>query len=278
MIAIVTDSATDIPSDLAAEHNIRVVPALINIGQESYRDGIDMTRERFYEWLPHMPAHPLTSAPSPAAFMETYEEALKHARQVISVHISSRLSGIYNAARLAAEEFRGRIHVVDTAQLSMAAGWVALAASQAARKGETLEGVLHSIQDVMSRVRLYAVLNTTEYLARSGRINMVQAGLTTIFNIKPIIEVRDGMIAGLDRIRTWSRAVDRLSSRVRELAPLDRLAVMHANTLDVAAEFVTRFKDILPGGSPAVISDVTPAIGVHAGPGALGVAALLARS
>ncbi|GAB4481283.1 MAG: DegV family protein [Anaerolineae bacterium] len=278
MIAIVTDSATDIPSDLAAEHAIHVVPALINIGQQSYRDGIDMTREHFYEWLPHMPGHPLTSAPSPAAFMETYEEALKHAGQVISVHISSKLSGIYNAARLAAEEFRGRIHVIDTAQLSMAAGWVALAASQAVRKGETLEGVLHSIQDVMSRVRLYAVLNTTEYLARSGRINMVQAGLTTIFNIKPIIEVRDGMIAGLDRIRTWSRAVDRLSERVRDLAPLDRLAVMHANTRDAATEFVTRFKDILPGGGPAVISDVTPAIGVHAGPGALGVAALLARS
>jgi len=278
MIAIVTDSASDIPADLAERHNITVVPAIINVGQDTYRDGVDMTREQFYEQLPSMHPHPMTSAPSPAAFLEAYERTLGRAKQVLSLHLSSKLSGIYNVARLAAEQLApARIHVLDTGQLSMGVGWVSLLAAEMSERGESIEAMIHSVQDSLSRIHTYALLNTVEYVARSGRINLVQAGISTILNIKPMVEVREGVLASLERVRTWSRAVASLRDRVRELAPLECLAVMHTNAKDAAQELMDQFKELVPHPKKSVVTDATPAIGVHAGPGALGISAILSR-
>ncbi len=154
MIAIVTDSTCDIPPAVLEETGIHVVPALISIGQETLRDGVDLSREAFYERLPYLAALPTTASPSPQAFAELYERVLHRASAVVSVHAAARLSGICNAARLAANQVAPeRIHIVDSGQLSMGLGWTAIAASESARKGETLEAVLHCVHDTARRVK-----------------------------------------------------------------------------------------------------------------------------
>ncbi len=279
MIAIVTDSTCDIPDDLVSRFGIQVIPTLINIGQQTLRDGVDLARERFYEWLPTMPANPTTSAPAPGAFIEPYEASLQHAEHVISIHVASKLSGVYNAARLSAEQVAPhRIHVVDSGQTSMGLGWTVLAAAEAVRNGASLEGVLHSIADTTPRVRVYALLNTLEFLARSGRVNMVQAGLSGLLHIKPLVELRDGVVSTLTRIRTWSRAVAALVERSQALAPFDRLAVMHTQYGEAAQALLS---DICAGVQcppDTLIVPATTVIGAHVGPYALGIAAVLRSS
>jgi DegV family protein with EDD domain len=279
MIAIVTDSIADIPPEVAGEKGLYVVPALIHIGQQALRDGIDLSREAFYELLPGLPDVPTTSAPSPAAFIEAYERALRHASHVVAVHTASQLSGIFNAARLAAEQVApDRIHLVDSGQVSMGLGWSALAGWEAARRDETVEGVLRSVRNALGRLKVYALLDTLEYLAKSGRVNLLELGLTRLLSIKPMVELHDGVVSSLLRVRTWSRAMEALTRRAEELAPLDRLAVMHANCVERAHELVERLEGILPPAAEVIVTNVTTVIGVHVGPGAVGVAAVSRRS
>lgn len=275
MIAIVTDSVSDLPSEFAQEAGVEVIPAYINIGKESLLDGIDISRQEFYRLLPTIPELPTTSAPPPGSFQEKYEALLNKASHIVSIHTASTLSGIYNAAYLAAEVVDPvRIHVIDSGQISMGLGWVVHAAAGAARAGATLEGVLHSVQNTLKRVRVYALLNTLEYLARSGRVSIVQLGLSTLLNIKPFVEVREGTISSLGRIRTWSRAATALAEQVHALGPIEKLAVMHTNHASYAWEFMERLKDLLRPQETLIV-DATTVLGVHTGPQAVGIAAVL---
>jgi DegV family protein with EDD domain len=275
MIAVVTDSAGDLPEDIARESGVEIVPAYINIGQESLRDCIDLSRREFYERLPRLSHPPTTSAPAPGAFKETYEALLERASHIVSIHTASTLSSIFNTARLAAELVDpARVHVIDTGQVSMGVGWVVKVASEAARQSATLEGVLHSVRDTLKRVRVYAVLDTLEYLARSGRVNMVQLGLSNLLNIKPLVELHEGTVRTLSRIRTWSRTINALAEQVETLKPVERLAVMHSNCADFAQEFMERVKEIMHPEETLIV-DVTTVIGSHVGPGAIGIAAVL---
>jgi DegV family protein with EDD domain len=257
--------------------HIEVVPALVHIGQKTLRDGVDMTREAFYDLMPSLPESPTTSAPSPAAFIEAYEKALQRANQIVSIHAAGKLSGIYNAARLAARQIApDRIHLLDSGSLSMGLGWSVLAAAEAARS-ETLEAVLNSARSAVERLKLYALLNTVEYLARSGRVNMVQAGLSNLLSIKPIVEIKDGVVSTAARVRTWSRAMNTLADKVREMAPLERLAVMHSNCIDCAHDLIDRVKDVIPNSEDVLVTSTTTAIGTHTGPHAVGFAAISRR-
>jgi DegV family protein with EDD domain len=276
MIAIVTDSTCDLPETVAHATGVRVIPAILNVGQQTLRDGLDLSRDAFYEWLPKMPSFPKTSAPGPGAFIETYEALLHKASHIVSVHVSGKLSGICNAARLAAQQVAAqRIHVVDSGQVSMGLGWAALAAADAVRKSETLEGVLHSVADTLARVKVYATLHTLEFLARSGRVNMVQLGLGTLLSLKPIVELREGVVSTLTRVRTWSRAVADLAERTRALAPIEKLAIMHTHYADGAADFLTSLCASLPCPPNPLIVNATTVIGAHVGPHALGIAAVV---
>ncbi len=278
MIAIVTDSTCDIPDDLAHEGGLFVVPALVHLGQAALRDGVELTRETFYEQLPGLPSIPTTSAPSPAAFLEAYEQALRRARQVVSIHCASQLSSIFNSARLAAAQIASdRIHVIDSGQVSMGLGLAVMEALETARRSEPVEGVIHSVTSTLSRVRLFALLDTLEYLAKSGRVNLVQLGLSSLLSIKPIVELKDGIISSVARVRTWSRASSALAERLRQLGPVERLAVMHSNCIERANEFIDRVRDVLPAARPTLITNATTVIGAHVGPGSIGFAAVTGR-
>jgi DegV family protein with EDD domain len=275
MISIVTDSTCDIPPDTLNRDNLYVVPALITIGEQTVQDGIELSRQRFYEMLPRLPKLPTTSAPGPAAFFDVYENALQKSDHVVSIHAASQLSGIYNSARLAAQEIAPeRIHLVDSGQLSMGLGWAVLEALDAVKLKEPLEGVLASIRSVLDRVTVFALLNTVEFLGKSGRLNMIQAGLTNLLNIKPIVELREGIVTSVARIRTWSRAVMTLSEKVIQLAPIEKLAVMHSNRIEGTQDLLERVKSVLPNQNPVFVTDVTTVIGTHVGPGAIGIAAI----
>lgn len=276
MIAIVTDSTCDLPQELADENNVCIVPACVSIGESSLRDGIDITREEFYQLLPTLSKTPSTSAPSPAMFAEVYESLLVKANQIVSIHAAARLSGIYNAACLAAQQVAPhRIFTFESGQISMGLGWSVLAAARAVKAGETLEAVLHSTQDTLRRVRFYALINTSEYLARGGRINIVQLGLTTLLDIKPLVEVRTGVVSSLARIRTWSRGVNRMVEQVTSLGKLNQLAVVHTNFADGAQSLLVQVQEAVPQICETLIVNATTVIGVHAGPHALGIAAVL---
>ncbi len=278
MIAIITDSTCDIPAAIAEEAGILIVPAMLHIGDETFEDGVSLSREAFYERLPQMSTPPTTAAPAPGSFLRAYEAALGQAQQVVSIHVSGRLSSIVNSARVAAAQLApDRIHIVDSGQVSMGLGWAALAAAEAARRSESLQGVLHCVQDTLSRIRFYALLNTVEFLARSGRINMVQAGLASLLSLKPLIELRAGAVSTLARLRTWSRAVISLRERTLALAPIERLAIMHTQYTQGAHEFLDQIYSRLSCPAGVLIVNATTAIGAHVGPHALGIAAVVAR-
>lgn len=275
MIAIVTDSTCDLPQEHTAENDIHVVPASVNIGQSSLRDGIDITREGFYQMLPTLRKTPTTSAPSSATFVDAYERLLGTANQIVSIHAASRLSGIYNAACLAAQQVAPhRIFTLDSGQISMGLGWSVLAAARAVKAGETLEAVLHSAQDTFKRVRFYALINTAEYLASSGRINIAQLGLSTLLDIKPLIELRAGVVSSLARIRTWSRGFRQMAERATHLGKIDQLAVIHTNFLDGAQTLLGQVQETVPQIYETLVVNATTVIGVHTGPQALGIAAV----
>ena len=276
MIEVVTDSTCDIPDNTAQAIGVSIIPAHVNIGQQTYRDGVDLDRKTFYEWLPSLPDLPTTSAPSPSAFIEIYERLLSKAEHVVSIHVASKLSSIYNVARLAAQEVApGRISIVDSGQVSMGLGWPVMAAVEAVRRRADLDDVLDCVRDTLRRVRVYAILNTVHFLAKSGRVSPVELGLTTLLQIKPMVELREGVVSSLGRIRTWTKAVNALANRARSLGPVERLAVLHSNCVECANDLRSRIQDILPTDYNALTADVTTVIGTHVGPHGLGIAAVI---
>ena len=273
-IEIVTDSTSDIPSEVAEEHHIHIVPAILNIEGKSLEDGPGISRREFYERLPHMQTLPTTSAPSTGSFHKIYEKVFQQgADKVLSLHAPAPLSGIYNAARLAAEDFGGSVLVDDSGSLTLGLGFQAMAASEAARDGASLEEVLSHVKDVRKRTHLVAMLDTFEYVRRSGRVSWAKATLGALLNIKPFIGVKDGAVLRMGEARTRLKGIQRLADMLLSLEPLDRLAILHTNIEEEARQFLASLGMKLP--VPALIVNVTTVIGTHVGPKGLGFVAVV---
>jgi DegV family protein with EDD domain len=276
-IRIVTDSTCDIPSAVAAELGITIVPAYINVGDQSYLDGVDLTRQQFYTELPNYPAPPTTAAPSSGAFTEAYERlAQEGASQVISIHIASTLSAILNAARLDADATDAvPVTLVDSRQLSLGLGLLVLTAAEAAREGRSLTEIQALVESSLRRTHVFALLDTLEFLRRSGRVSWTQFGLGTLLKIKPILHVHDGEVTIVEKVRTGSRARERMVELVARLGPLQRLALLHTNAPEAAAELRQLSSHLTPAGATPQAFEVTPAVGAHIGPGAVGFACIV---
>ena len=207
----VTDSTSDIPAPLAEQYGIEIVPVLVNIAGKSYADGLEISREEFYTRLPGLRSLPTTSSPSVGSFQERYEKLFKAgADSVISIHPPNALSGIYNAARLAAQEFGQRVTVVDSGQLSLGLGYQVILAAEAAAQGARREAVLSVVESVHKRVRLTALLETIEYVRRSGRVSWAAAMLGGVFRLQPLIGLRYGIVHRLGLARTRLQGIERL--------------------------------------------------------------------
>lgn len=275
-VRIVTDSTADIPDELAEELGIGVVHDYINFGTESLRDKLDISRTEFYSRLVADPVTPTTASPGVGEFEEAYRRAGAPEVAIVSLHPPAQFSALYNSAILAAQAFpSGRVVVVDSGQLSMGMGWQVIAAARAAQANEALESIVELVATMGTRTRVFAALDTFEFLRRSGRVGWARSIVGTLLRIKPMIEVREGEIAPLDRVRTSRRAVDRLVELTETMEPLQSLAVLHSNWLEGAAELQSRLAHLNPR-DPLLTVDVTPVIGVHVGPNGLGVAAVSA--
>jgi len=270
-IGLVTDSTSDLPGSIIDRHSIEVVPAILNLGETSFKDGEGLTREEFYERLPGLTSSPTTSAPSVGSFQERYEKLLTGGAEVIlSIHPPEVLSGIFNAARLAAESFGERVHVLDSGQLSLGLGYQVIIAAEAVGREAVLGEILELVMSVKQRVRVMALLDTMEYLRRSGRVSWAKAMVGGLLNLKPLIELRFGMVKRIGQARTRAQGIQRLIESINKWGPHERMAILHTNAEITARQFL---EDLNPNLShPALIVNVTTVIGTHVGPNGLGFA------
>ena len=272
MVKIVTDSTSDIPADLVAEWGITVVPSYVMFGMETYRDGVELSRQQFYEKLVAAKVIPTTAAPPPDTYLEVYRRLTEETDEIVSIHLASRYSALYSSASIAAADTSGaRIAVVDSEQITMGCGWLVVAAAEAAQRGASLDEIVALVNAMKPRTRVLAALGTLEYLHRGGRVDWIRAVVGTLLRIKPIIEIRTGEINLAERARTLKRSLERLLALVQELGPLERAIVLHTNAPDLASGFADELQRIHPEWKRS-IGPAGVTIASHAGPGAVGVA------
>jgi DegV family protein with EDD domain len=270
-VAIVTDSTAYLPEECVKQHNISITPLSVIWGNEVYQDGVDIQPTEFYERLPKSKVMPTTSQVTPVVMMSTFQPLLEQGFDVLGIFISSKISGTVQSA-IQAREMMGaqdKIAIVDSLSTTMGMGWPVLTAARAAQAGETLAECEKIAQQACSNSGVLFVVETLEFLRRGGRIGGAQALLGTALNIKPILELRDGKIESVEKIRTKQKAMQRMVGLVAERLAgqtLIRIAITHASSeTDAISLLETAKKQFSP--VETLISPLSPVIGAHVGPG-----------
>ena len=268
---IVTDSTCDLPAELVNEHGISVIPMYINFGEQGYQDGIEISRQEFYQQLPDSDPFPTTAAPGVDSFKEVYNRlAEEGADEILSIHVSASLSAVMDVAKTAAQEFQEiPVTVYDSNQLSLGTGYQVLAAAQGADQGLGIQDLLPILDDQSSRTHVIAALDTLEYLKRGGRMNAFMANLGSLLQVKPILTMHAGT-PGAERVRTKERSINRLIEMVEEFGPIQKVALVHTNAESEAAILWQKASHLFPDQEIPLSIDVTPVLGAHLGPGAVG--------
>ncbi len=276
-IKVVTDSTCDLPDEIVAQYGITVVPLYINIGERGYLDGIEISRQEFYEGLADYEPFPTTATPGIDTFRKVYDKlAEEGASQVLSIHVSISLSATIDVARAAAKETSSiPVTVFDSQQLSLGTGFLVLEAAKAAAEGRSMEEIITLLEEQTSRTYVFAALDTFEFLERSGRMNTVVARLGTFLQIKPLLKMHAGEPTG-ERVRTRERATQRLIQLVTDLGAVERMALVHTNAPEAAQELYKQARHLFPDEEAPLSVDVTPVIGAHIGPGVIGFACIAA--
>jgi len=273
-VKIVTDSTCDLPLEIIQQFDIRVIPCYVNMGGKSYLDGVELSRREFFQKLPDQNPIPTTSAPGIGSFVESYQQlANEGATGIISIHISQSLSNIVNVARIAAENFTQiPVKVIDSGQLSMGLGLLALVGAKIAATGVDLKSVESGILEKKPLTNAFAKLETLEYLRRGGRLSTIQHSIVSLLDIKPITKMSNGL-SGMELIRTRKKAYARLIEIASELGPAEIVGIIHADAPELVVQVTEDLKKIWPDVTP-LISWVTPAIGAHVGPGTVCIASI----
>jgi fatty acid-binding protein DegV len=247
MVKVVAESTADIPAEMAAELGITIVPSFVMFDKQTYRDGVDLSRDEFYEKLAATSVIPTTATPPIGFYENIYNRLAEETDEIISIHLAERLSALYSVACAAAAGIdKVQIALVDSDQVTMGCGWLAV-----------------------------AILDTLEFLYRGGRVNWVQAMVGTLLRIKPIIEIRAGQVNLVERARTQARARHQLLDLIQDLGPLERAIIMHANAPSLAGQLADLLEEIDPGWE-RLIGHLGVTIASHAGPGAVGIACVTA--
>jgi DegV family protein with EDD domain len=274
-VAIVTDSTCDIPRDLVAQYGIHVVPQILIMGQRTWQDGVDIDPPAFYELLQTSSEFPSSSQPHVVTFQTLFEKLGREYEGICAVLVSDELSGTINSAQVAAANLpEVPIEIVDSRSVSLQLGFIVLAAAQAAAAGQDLQAVTEVARSLIGRVHVYFLVDTLEYLHRGGRIGTASKLVGTALNLKPVLEVRDGLVQPLARVRTRTKALEKVLDLVAEqVAGADRvhMGVLHVAAPDEAVRFGERLRSRF---QPVELIDgeCGPVVGTHAGPGTLGVA------
>lgn len=271
-VKVVTDSTADMPPHMAQELGVSVVPLSVIFGDEVYKEGIDIGADLFYDKLRHSPIHPTTSAPSVGDFLAVYEPLLAETDEIVSIHISAKLSGTFNNACQAAAQIRekgARVEVIDSKSAAFGMGLIALTAARAAKGGASLEQVKAIVEDSRERVHMVFVLDTLEYLRRGGRIGRARAFLGAVLRVKPILSLREGEIHPEERVRTMAHALERIYQICLSYPRIQAIAVGYSTNPVEGEELRRRFAAARPGVD-IYVTRVSPVLGVHTGPGVIG--------
>jgi len=274
-LGIVTDSTCDLPAYFVEQYQIEVVPSILILEGKEIADGIGISREEFYKRLPGFKIHPTTAVPSIGEFANRYQKLLDAGcDHVISIHAAGPLTSMVSAAQQAAREFSDRVIVVDGLSLSLGLGFQVLAAAESAESG--LEAALAAVESTRRRLRVFAALDTLEYVRRSGRVPAAIILLGSLLSIKPIIELTDGEVKAMSAVRTANQANARMMSLMRQIGSLERLAILHTGAEVRARIFLDQLMNEMNRSLPRdiLMVNVTTVIGAHVGPNGLGFAAV----
>ena len=274
MIKIVTDSGSDIPSELAKKLGITVIPVYIYFGNEAYKDGVDIGPDELYEKLVKGPVYPTTTQPMPSDFAEAYTRLAKDAEAIVSIHLPAKVSGTYNAALQGIEIAKPKceVHVVDSLSIAVGLGLIVLAAARVAGSGGKLSEVLAETKKAMEHTQIRALLDTLQYLLKGGRITKAKALVGSLLNVKPILKTKDGELVQAGMARSYAKGIDQLFEFVKKIPNLQEVGISHTTVFAEAEALKQRLASIIDEKKIQMFR-VGAGLGVHGGPGTLIVAA-----
>jgi DegV family protein with EDD domain len=276
VVRIVTDSTADLTAEQQQAAGITVVPLNVHFGDQVFRDHVDLSTDEFFRRLKASPQLPRTSQPSVGAFEEAFRKLREGGDEIVSVHLSSKVSGTYNSALMAAQSVgEGKIDVVDSLSTSMALGFMALEGAKLARAGRDRQTVSECLRGLVPKARVICVVDTLTYLERGGRIGKARALLGSLLNVKPILQLKDGEVVPLGRARGRPQALNRLVELLERDGKVSQLAIMHGAARADAEQLRERVASTYPGVD-IQLTEIGAVLGTHTGPGVIGFTYLVA--
>ena len=276
MVRIVTDSTADLAPEQQRAAGITVVPLNVHFGDEVFRDHVDLSADEFFRRLKASSQLPRTSQPSVGAFEEAYRKLLGGGDEIVSVHLSSKVSGTYNSALMAAQSVGdGKIDVVDSLSTSMALGFMALEGAKLAKAGRDRQAVAECLHGLVPKARVICVVDTLTYLERGGRIGKARALLGSLLNVKPILQLKDGEVVPVGRARGRPQSLSRLVELLQRDGKVSQLAIMHGAARTDAEQLRERVASSYPGVD-IQLTEIGAVLGTHTGPGVIGFTYLVA--
>ncbi|MCL5026996.1 MAG: DegV family protein [Chloroflexi bacterium] len=271
-VAVVTDSTCDLPPSIVKSLGITVVPLKVHFGAKTYLDDVDLTADQFYELQKTSSVIPATSQPSVGDFIKAYTKLSITTKSIISIHLSSKLSGTYNAAMMAREAVftRCQVEVIDSQSASLGLGFLAMTAAEAANNGANLRDIANLVRRVIPQIHIMLFVDTLDYLQRGGRIGRAQAFVGSVLNVKPLLKLEDGEIQPVERVRTRAKALERLYEFIELFPHIERMALVYSTVSDDIDVLMRRIEPFVPA-EKVMVGQLGPVLGAHLGPGAIGV-------
>jgi DegV family protein with EDD domain len=272
-VQVITDSTCDIPQDLARQLGIRVVPIYLRFGEKTYRDGVDIQTEEFYSKLLSSPFHPATSQPNSEDFTNVYREYCDTADGIVSIHISSKISGTFNSAMMAKKSLESQcpIEIIDSKFNSAGLALVVMAAARLAKSGAGLPEVMDEATRTINQVGMFGMFETMKYLSRGGRVNRTIATVSRILRVMPLLTFHDGDIVRAGLVRTVAKGMERICDYVENNVPISELVIVHSAVENRAIQLKQSLVEFIQEEKIA-IAELGAGLGVHGGPGVLLVA------
>lgn len=275
-VRIVTDSTSDMNQALLQEYGIERVPLTVHFGEESYRDGVEMDPDRFWAKLQSSPHHPRTAQPAPGDFLTVYQRIHEAGDEILSIHLSSKMSGTMNSAQIAAQMLpEAKITLIDTKTVSLGLGMAVIQAARMAREGMHRESIAAEVRQICARTHIFFTLDTLEFLRKNGRIGKAQALLGSLLGIKPILQVdRDGVVAPADKVRGRSKVLARMMELMQERVPAGRkirIAALHTHAQPEAEAWLAEVSKLYTV-EESFVSEIGSVVSTNVGPGTVGFA------
>jgi DegV family protein with EDD domain len=269
-VQVITDSTADMPQGAVDQLGIRVIPIYIRFGDKIYRDGVDIRKDEFYDMLATTPVHPASSQPNPEDFTAVFKEYCDNTQGIVSIHISSKISGTYNSANIARKTLKSNcpIEVIDSKMNSGGLGLVVMAAARAAQTGAGLAEVVEETRQAVNTVQMFGMFGTMKYLARSGRVNKTIAAASRVLHVMPLLTFHDGEIVRAGLLRSVNKGADKIYEFVKKNAPVTELMIVHSEVPDQADHLKHRLGEFIQK-ERIMVAELGAGLGVHGGPGVL---------